>query len=210
MMNISGINTRRELLEAAGALFAEKGYQNTTVREICLLANVNLASISYHFGGKEGLYRAVVLHAFHEIMNRYPIPDGFPAEMTSEERLLQFIRLFLMRRLSDSNPTWHRKILFRELANPSQDLRTQIDLAIQRNYELLSRILKKLIVPSRATESLHLVMTSIIGQCLFFQSERYIIPQIRDHLDLSPEGIDRLARHIKDFSIAAIRGMYPA
>ena len=48
--------TRRQLLEAAGAVFAEAGYRDATVREICRRAHANIAAINYHFGDKEKLY----------------------------------------------------------------------------------------------------------------------------------------------------------
>ena len=46
-------DTASRLLNAAGPIFAEKGYQNATVREICAAAGVNLASVNYYFRDKE-------------------------------------------------------------------------------------------------------------------------------------------------------------
>ena len=53
-------DSRTALLAAAKSLFARKGYAATTVREIVELAGVNVSLISYHFGGKEGIYREVL------------------------------------------------------------------------------------------------------------------------------------------------------
>lgn len=52
--------TRERILIAAEKLFAEKGFEATSLREITQLAEVNLASVSYHFGAKKGLIQAVV------------------------------------------------------------------------------------------------------------------------------------------------------
>ncbi|MBL5768446.1 TetR family transcriptional regulator [Heyndrickxia sporothermodurans] len=47
---------RDQILQAAKQLFAKKGYEGTTVRQICNEANVSLALVSYHFGGKENVF----------------------------------------------------------------------------------------------------------------------------------------------------------
>ena len=51
--------TRERILDAALDLFGERGFTGVTVRDIAARAHVNVAAISYHFGGKAGLYRAV-------------------------------------------------------------------------------------------------------------------------------------------------------
>ena len=53
-------DARLKILEAAGEVFAEGGYRDVTVREICRKASVNVAAINYYFGDKEGLYEAVL------------------------------------------------------------------------------------------------------------------------------------------------------
>lgn len=51
--------TRERLLEVGLQLFAEQGFPKTSVRQIAQAAGANVAAISYHFGNKAGLYRAV-------------------------------------------------------------------------------------------------------------------------------------------------------
>ena len=53
-----GVQSRERLLHAAMRLFAEQGFAKTSTREIALAAGTNIASISYYFGDKAGLYRA--------------------------------------------------------------------------------------------------------------------------------------------------------
>lgn len=52
--------TKTALMEAASVLFAEKGFEVVSVREITTLAKANVASVKYHFGSREGLIDAVV------------------------------------------------------------------------------------------------------------------------------------------------------
>ncbi|MEW6056389.1 MAG: TetR family transcriptional regulator [Bdellovibrionota bacterium] len=52
--------TRTLLLKAAKKLFASRGYDGTSVKELAEEAKVNVSLVSYHFGGKEGLFRACI------------------------------------------------------------------------------------------------------------------------------------------------------
>lgn len=56
--------TKQRLIEAAIALFAERGYAATSVKEIGDHAGISTGSIAHHFGSKEGLLHAVAEHAF--------------------------------------------------------------------------------------------------------------------------------------------------
>ena len=52
--------TYEKLMDCAEKIFAEKGYDKASVREITAAANVNLASIHYHFGSKENLLQELL------------------------------------------------------------------------------------------------------------------------------------------------------
>ena len=55
-----GPDTKDTILDAAEALFAEQGFEATTLRQLTQRAGVNLASVNYHFGTKEELVKAVL------------------------------------------------------------------------------------------------------------------------------------------------------
>ncbi len=59
--------TRNALIMTGARLFASKGYHAVSVRELTSEAGVNLATVSYHFGGKAGLYEAI----FRYIITRH-------------------------------------------------------------------------------------------------------------------------------------------
>ncbi len=64
------MDTREQILSAAWDLFAERGFEDVSVRDITQAAGVNLASVSYHFGGKEGLIQETVKRCMNPI-NQY-------------------------------------------------------------------------------------------------------------------------------------------
>ena len=71
--------TRNSIMKAAVALFAERGYDGTSIRAIVSKARVNQAAINYHFKGKEGLYFEVLKVAF----------EGYRVFVRSREQLAQ-------------------------------------------------------------------------------------------------------------------------
>jgi TetR/AcrR family transcriptional regulator len=83
----------QESLKAAGTtLFAERGFDGARVEEIARRAKVNKAMISYHFGGKAGLYRAILIDSFEPALRRFQeLRD--PA-LSADLALARFVELF--------------------------------------------------------------------------------------------------------------------
>lgn len=67
------VNTKEKIIQVAEGLFAEQGFNDTSLRAITSKADVNLASVNYHFGDKKSLIRAVLnqyLEAFMPALGR--------------------------------------------------------------------------------------------------------------------------------------------
>src|SRR5438034_680479 len=77
-------DTRQRLLEAAGEVFAERGFRDATTQEICRRADANIAAVHYHFGDKEELYRTVIQYAEERAAESAPA-DVAPGAPRSEE-----------------------------------------------------------------------------------------------------------------------------
>lgn len=73
--------TAERILEAARATFARSGFDGATTRAIARAAGVNVATLAYHFGGKEGLYTAAIERMYAELL-ALPLPElqGPPQE----------------------------------------------------------------------------------------------------------------------------------
>lgn len=65
---MSAIDTKVRILDAAELLFAERGFSDTSLRQITSRAEVNLASVNYHFGSKKELIRAVLSRYLEQFM----------------------------------------------------------------------------------------------------------------------------------------------
>lgn len=88
--------TRRRLVEAASALFADRGYRDTSVRAIGERAGISRGSIFWHFGSKEGLLWAVVEDAFGRWETEVLVPDiGEAVGMEAVRRGVAAHRRFL-------------------------------------------------------------------------------------------------------------------
>ncbi|HET8648124.1 MAG TPA: TetR family transcriptional regulator, partial [Vicinamibacteria bacterium] len=84
--------TRRALLSAATSLFARRGFPGATAERIARAAGVNKAMINYHFGGKRGLYAAIVRESFAALLARL---EGVTASgAPPAEKLRRFIAMF--------------------------------------------------------------------------------------------------------------------
>src|SRR6266436_8582572 len=119
------LETRERLLETAGEVFAEHGFRDATIREICEKAKANVAAVNYHFGDKEELYAAVFTYARSCAVAPFDeqVTPGIPAE----ERLRVFVRAVLTRFFDEGRPAWLGKLLAREMIDPTKALDSLIN-----------------------------------------------------------------------------------
>lgn len=195
-------------------MFAEKGFREATVREICRRAGANIASVNYHFGGKERLYADVLRHVDERSAERHPpiAPEG--AAMGAEERLRWFVRQFMRRMFDTSRPAWHERIMAREMIEPTPALGELFDRNVRPRALFLQGVVRELLGGAggpgagAADEArVHRCAASVVGQCLFYWHCRPMLGRIMPHAgpEGSEGGVDALAEHIAEFSLAAIR-----
>ncbi|MBU1626352.1 CerR family C-terminal domain-containing protein, partial [bacterium] len=198
--------TKKSLLEAAGNIFAQKGYNAATVREISKSAKANLASINYYFGDKKKLYYAVIKDALDYALEKFPPNMGIDETVLPEKKLHTFVRSFLLRILDDGRPSWHGKLLTREISEPTSALDLIVEEIFKPLHRRLSSIVGELLDMSKIDSKIRFCTFSIIGQCLFYCHSRSVIMKIYS-MKLELEEIEVLANHITDFSLTAIKGL---
>lgn len=77
---MTGAQRRTQLVDIARSVFAERGYDGTSVEEIAARAHVSKPVVYEHFGGKEGLYAVVVDREMGLLLGRFEtaLQDGHP------------------------------------------------------------------------------------------------------------------------------------
>ena len=202
------LETRHQLLEAAGAVFAEVGFRDATVREICRRGNANVAAVNYHFGDKETLYIEVLRYAHAKALAKYPPLLGLPADAPAKEKLHAFIHSLLLR-VFDKGPTsWHGKLMLREMIEPTVALDSLVEERIRPMASQLWKIVAELLDGKPEDERVRLCAFSVVSQCVFYHHCRPVMARLfPGQKPPEPEDIRKLADHITRFSLAAMKGL---
>jgi len=202
-------DTKRRLLDAAGEVFSGKGFKAATVREICRHAKANVAAVHYHFGDKEGLYKALLIEAFEAGLRRYPPHMHLGPEAGGEERLHAFIHSFLLRMLGSERYAWCGKLMAKEFHEPTQALDHLVERYIMPLSEQLRAIVAELLGGGATTadKRTQFCAMSIVGQCQYIAKSRSVIGKLNPGLRFDDEGIAELAKHVTTFSLNALNNM---
>jgi AcrR family transcriptional regulator len=203
-------DSRQRLLRVAEELFGLVGFRRATVREICERARVNNAMVNYYFGGKEGLYRAVLEFSLTESLRKPHAKATLETQHAGpEERLRAFITEFLMYALANE-PTRTRtaRLIIREMAEPSEALRWVVDTLIRPVADDVETLVREFLGTRASDEDIRWYAHSIIGQCLHYRSQRPALDHMYPDQKLGPEEARRLADHITRFSLGGLRSFH--
>lgn len=134
--------TRARIIEAAGQLFGSLGFAETTSKAIAARADVDLASINYHFTNRDGLYEAVLAEAHRRFVSVDELETIVSAPHTAAERLRVLIRHIVTRSMGERG--WNAHVLARELLAPTSHLRVlfeeEMPLKFRRVASLFAEI----------------------------------------------------------------------
>lgn len=200
----SGATTRARLLEAAGEVFAERGFRNATVRDICARAGANIAAINYYFQGKDSLYLHVVEYAQQRTQESRPIIVDAAAE--PREQLRQFLVSFVARVLDPAGPAWHAKLMLREMVEPTPALDRVVTTSIRPTFEALTSIIAR-IAPGLSEHEARLCASSVLGQCLVHRHCQPVMRRLFPEQGSTGEDLERLAEHVYRFSLAGLTAL---
>jgi AcrR family transcriptional regulator len=176
------------IIEAAGPIFAQKGFAATTVREICATAKVNQAAINYYFGSKESLYKEVfasTYSSFTPISCDYSISEP-DQSLSFEERFCDF----MIRRTKDFFATdligWKMQLIFRELHDPTPSCGEKLQEYIIRDYKFIYHYLDEYFDPETPEHIRWKCIFSMFGSIFFYKKCGWLLRKII-HEEMRPE-----------------------
>jgi len=202
-------NTRERLLRAATEVFAERGFEAASVREICRRAGANVAAVNYHFGDKKTLYASIFDGVFATL--REYRTAFLPRSAPPEQRLATYIRSFFeeLYYVEEEAPasTHIAAMYLLEMARPTEVLDRIVQDYIAEDAAELRDIVGQLLGPDADLMTVLNCAASVVGQILYYYHAQPLIQRL--HPDLPPveARIEELIEHVGRFSLAGIRGV---
>jgi len=163
--------TRERIIKAAERLFAERGYDATSIRAIVAKARVNQAAINYHFDGKDGLYREVLRGAFRALTEQQLEHADEMKAMSREAALAEFIRRQLRPLLGRDEYSRHMRILNWETVRPTAVFRKLLSEEAAPFMGMAVELVRRF-QPEADQRTLVAAAVWLLGQCSVFLRNR--------------------------------------
>ena len=193
------MTTKEKLIAAALELFAEHGYAGTSTRDICKKADVNSASIGYHFGDKRSLYQAVLES---ELGANRALSQILDEDLPAAERLRMIVGSNLQD-VFDTRSGPRGKLALREIANPSPELvevlRRKMDSQFSKFLDCLAEL-----APSADRETLIRCALSVVGQIQYYRTFYRFLPHMLGKEKCESLSVEALTDHITQFTLGAL------
>jgi len=208
-----GLATRDFIIEVATDLFGQHGYQAVTVRQLTLAAKVNLSAITYHFGGKEELYRMTVEALMERIGGLIGAPvqalraavgaagDDRAALRLAAER---FIRDWAQLVLANGDVQRRLPVLAMELVAPSPVFPMIYEHFYRRLYEALGALIGAALGLEAASLELSIRVHGVASLMLGFVASERVLWRSLDWEGYTPDRVAQLAPHLAAVFLGAV------
>ncbi len=203
-MEEKDLETRARLLNAAARLFAEHGFARVTVRDICRKARANVAAVNYHFGGKDGLYQAVMRMAMETVQGTTETARAAGRNLPPAERIRAYIAVFAERLLGVHHDTWIHQLMMREMSDPTPALRVVAEEVLKPRMEYLCCSIAEVIgcaADDPRAVRCALSITAQFNSLLWTKA----VAELMNTPSAIPSDVDQIAEHITRFSLGGIR-----
>ena len=195
--------TRERIMKAAERLFAERGYDGTSIRAIVAKARVNQAAINYHFAGKDGLYREVLRAAFRALTEHQLGHAAQASAMSREEALGEFIRRQLRPLMARDELSRHIRIFNWETVRPTAVFRKLLSEEAAPFMGLAVDLVRRFL-PEADHRTLMVAAIWLVGQCSVFVRNREQLAGPPAGLSLDESSVEWLAQMISRWTIGGL------
>jgi AcrR family transcriptional regulator len=193
------------LLEVAGAVFAEKGFDRATGKEICGLAGVNTAAVNYYFGGMQGLYTAVLQEAASRLVPADALSAAVAGQTDAKAKLEAFLGLFVRAFTGPASSSWVLRVISREVVAPSPGIAALQGKASLQRVSMLKSIVGELSGLPEDHPAVARGCISVIAPCfLLLICNRDRLKQTFPHFGFGPEDTEAIVRHLVQFALAGL------
>ncbi len=198
-------STREHLLEIAGQVFAEKGFDAATGKEICKRAGANAAAVVYHFGGMDALYAAVLMEARNRLVSTEMIAAVVAGERDPKAKLEALMRLLVGKLAGPASQSWAARVIGREILDPSTASTDLIEKEMQGRATIMRSLISELTGLPPEHPAVARGAISIIGPCLLLLiANRRRLERAFPALNLRPDSAEDLADHMTQFALAGL------
>lgn len=166
-MREDGAQTRQQLLQVAGRVFAERGYVYATSKEICERAEANIAAVNYHFGGKDGLYAAVLEEAHARLVSIDIVTEITQSTASAADKLRLLLRKIVGEVAKRDDGAWELRVLSRELMAPTVLMDKMMKNQVMPKARLVTGMIGDILGVAPTHPAVSRSTVSIVGPCLF-------------------------------------------
>jgi len=199
--------TRERILKAAERLFAERGYEATSIRAIVAKARVNQAAINYHFAGKDGLYREVLRAAFRALTEHQLAHVEEMKVMSREQALVEFVGHQLQPLIGRDELSRHLRIFNWEAARPTAVFRKLLSEEAAPFMDVAVDLVRRFL-PDADQRTLVVAAIWLIGQCNVFMRNREQLSGPPINLSLDESAIEFIGMMISRWAIGGLGGTF--
>lgn len=202
--------TRQSILKAAVRLFAEKGYQGASVRDIVAKARVNQAAINYHFKGKDGLYLELLKTAFEKLTEQAGFDPDKLKSLTREEAVHNFVLQQLRPLLFRDELSLYIRMFAWESGHPSKVFRKFMAANVSSYLTAAVDIVQRFLPPGTDRRVALWGAIWLMGQCSTFVRNRELFEQ--EPFKIAPDSpfVDELADLISRLALGGLRQGFAA
>ena len=195
--------TRDRILKTAVRLFAERGYEATSIRTLAAKTHVNQAAINYHFKTKDGLYREILRDAIYALTQDQLAHAKETQAMSRERALAEFVRQQLRPLSARDDVTRYIHILNWEAVRPTAVYRKLVSDEAAPFLGFAVDLMRRF-MPDADRATLIMATVWLYGQCSIFIRHREQLAMPPVSLALNQRAVDRLSSLISGWAIGGL------